>query len=145
MASFTVESANLAGEGPVIEVTVGLTGAAQAALAGGGGVIPPPVTASVLVDTGASHSLVAQGVLTTLGLHPVSSININTPSSHQVACPLYAVRLTLPRGEFLDTSVIEAPPNGLAGQNIDGLIGRDVLRYGILIYLGEKQQFTLSF
>jgi hypothetical protein len=120
-------------------------GHAQAAVLQAGQVLPAPVDARLLVDTGATGSLVREGILTTLGLHPVGTVNINTPSSKGVPCPLYSVRLTLPHRGYIDTSVIQAPPDGLAGQNIDGLIGRDVLQYGILIYLGQKQQFTLSF
>ena len=32
----------------------------------------------------------------------------------------------------------------LDGQEIAGLIGRDLLKHGILIYIGYKNQFTLS-
>ena len=32
----------------------------------------------------------------------------------------------------------------LDGQEINGLIGRDLLKHGILIYIGYKNQFTLS-
>lgn len=145
MPSFTIESADLWNDGPVVDITLSLTGAAQAALTQNTQPIPPPVNAQLLVDTGASHSCVASGVLGPLGLHPVGTLNINTPSSHNVACATYAVRLTLPYGGYLDTSVIETPPGGFAGQTVHGLLGRDILRYGILIYLGQRGQFTLSF
>lgn len=145
MPSFTVEAADLWNEGPVIDVTLSLTGAAQAALTQSGQPVPAPVSAKLLVDTGASHSCIADGVLGPLGLHPVGTLGINTPSSHNVACALYAVRITLPHGGYLDTTVIQTPPGGLAGQTVEGLLGRDVLRYGLLIYLGQRSQFTLSF
>jgi hypothetical protein len=89
--------------------------------------------------------MVKDGVLATLGLHPVGTVGVNTPTSQGVPCGLYAVRLTLPHGQYLDTSVIQAPPSGFQGQNIDGVIGRDVLKWGILIYMGQRAQFTLSF
>jgi hypothetical protein len=38
--------------------------------------------------------------------------------------------------------VIEAP---LAGQHIQGLIGRDVLAQSVLVYIGYTNQFTVSF
>ena len=37
---------------------------------------------------------------------------------------------------------IEAP---LGGQHIECLIGRDVLKHGVLTYIGYINQFTLSF
>jgi hypothetical protein len=139
--SFHVESADLWNDGPLVEVRVGLTAAAEAANTQAGQSNAAPVKASALIDTGASHSAVRAGLLGPLGLHPVGVISISTPSSHGVQCPLYAVRVTLPQG-FIDTTVSEVP---LQGQNIDALIGRDILRYGILIYQGPTMQFTLSF
>ncbi len=41
-----------------------------------------------------------------------------------------------------NVKVIQAP---MQGQQIGCLIGRDVLRYGVLIYTGYINQFTLSF
>lgn len=147
MASFTIEAADLATEGPIIDCTLSLNGAAQAALAlvQPPQPLPAPVSASLLIDTGASHSMVKDGVLSTLGLHPVGMLGVNTPTSQDVACALYAVRLTLPHGGYIDTTVIQAPPSGFGGQTIDGVIGRDVLSFGILIYMGQRAQFTLSF
>ena len=58
---------------------------------------------------------------------------------------MYAARITLPQGAWIDSSVIQAPVDGLTGQSIEALIGRDILSFGILIYLGHANQFTLSF
>jgi hypothetical protein len=33
----------------------------------------------------------------------------------------------------------------MGGQNIQCLIGRDILQHGVLIYIGYSNQFTLSF
>jgi len=137
-----VQAADLWADGPLVEVRFGLTAAAQDANDKVGAPSPLPMKATALLDTGASHSAVRSGLLSTLGLHPVGAITIATPSSNGVQCLTYAVRLTLPQG-FIDTTVSEVP--GLTGQNIDALIGRDVLRYGILIYQGPTSQFTLSF
>lgn len=148
MPSFTIEAADLETEGPVIDVTIGMSSAAVAAIAQAGGQpVPPPVpvSASLLIDTGASHSMVKDGLLAPLGLHPVGTVGVNTPTSEGVECPVYAVRLILPTRQALDTTVIQAQPAGFQGQNIDGLIGRDILQYGILIYMGQRAQFTLSF
>lgn len=40
------------------------------------------------------------------------------------------------------TTVLEAP---LQGQNIDCLIGRDVLSQGVFVYIGYTNLFSLSF
>jgi hypothetical protein len=143
--SFTIEAADLETEGPVIDTTVAMSGPAHSALVQGGQQPPAPVSASLLVDTGASHSMVRDGLLSTLQLHPVGTVGVNTPTSQGVQCGLYSVRITLPHGQFVDTTVIQSPPSGFQGQNIDGVIGRDVLKWGILIYMGQRAQFTLSF
>jgi hypothetical protein len=134
-------SANLAADGPLIEVTFWLVAAARQALAGQQLAVPAAVQASALIDTGASGSCVQQGLLGPLGLHPVGSMPVNTPTSQNVICPLYAVQLSMPNA-FIDVTVIEAP---LQGQNIQALIGRDILRHGVLIYQGHIGHFTLSF
>jgi hypothetical protein len=140
--SFSAESADLAVDGPVIEVTFGLVRTAREALAREGLPIPAAVQASALIDTGASGTAVQAGLLADLGLHPVGVIPVGTPTTQEhILLPQYAVELTMPNG-FLDVTVIEAP---LGGQNIQALIGRDVLRYAVFIYQGHTSQFTLSF
>lgn len=144
MPSFTVTTPDLEDEGPVIEVVFSLNAAARAAYVAAGEPIPRPIRATVLIDTGASHSVVMEGLLDPLGLKPVSATSINTASSTSVPCAVYAVRMTLPSNDYLDKSVIAAPSAGLVAQNIQGLIGRDVLSDGIFIYQGAHDSFTLS-
>ena len=150
MPSFTIEAAYLANEGPVVDVTLSLQGGAQAALAAlaqGGAPAAAPGRRGLVTrgHGGVTFDGEGDGLLAPLGLHPVGTIGVNTPTDQGVACGLYAVRLTLPYGGYLDTTVIQSPPTGFGGQNIDGVIGRDVLAWGILIYMGQRGQFTLSF
>ncbi len=142
MPTFNAESPNLLGDGPLIEVTFGLVPAAIKVLQDAGEPIPSPVKATAMIDTGASGTAVKAGLLAPLGLHPVGVVPVNTPTGSGVPCATYAVQLVLPNG-FVDVTVIEAGP--LGGQNIQALIGRDVLQHGIFIYQGPSQQFTLSF
>lgn len=141
MPSFNAESPNLEGDGPLIEVTFGLVRAAAQLRRDAGEAVPSPIRATALIDTGASGTVAKAGLLAPLGLHPVGVISVNTPTGHDVPCPTYAVSLALPQGT-IEVTVIEAP---LEGQNIEALIGRDVLKHGILIYQGPSNQFTLSF
>ena len=50
--------------------------------------------------------------------------------------------LLFPNHGIAYEGVITAAP--LKGQNIDCLIGRDILSKGILIYIGYDNSFTLS-
>lgn len=59
-----------------------------------------------------------------------------------MSCDIYAVRFLLPSNVIAEISATEMP---LDGQNIQGLIGRDLLKHGVLVSIGYENQFTLSF
>jgi len=86
--------------------------------------------------------VIGQGVATRLGLKPVGVANISTASSSNVQCYKYAVRLIFPNNVTVEAIVIEAP---LRGQNIQVLIGRDILARGVLVSIGYMNLFSLSF
>lgn len=95
-----------------------------------------------MIDTGASGTVVRDTLPPALGLNPVGAVPINTPSSVNVVCPVYLLRLVLPNNVVVETTVIAAP---LQNRNIQCLIGRDVLNHGVLIYIGYANRFSLSF
>jgi len=95
-----------------------------------------------MIDTGASGSVIQRGLATQLALNPIGLTYISTPSSTNVACYEYAVRLVFPNNVFVEATVLEAP---LQGQNIQCLIGRDVLAHSVLVYIGYGNLFSLSF
>lgn len=95
-----------------------------------------------MIDTGASGSVIQQGLPGKLGIQPVGVSYINTPSSTNVRCLEYLVRLVFPNNVVVETTIIKAP---LQGQSIQCLIGRDVLAHGVLVYIGYGNLFSLSF
>jgi len=95
-----------------------------------------------MIDTGATGSVIQEGLAAKLGLQPIGVTQISTPSSTNVDCYEYAVRFAFPNNVMAEGTVIEAP---LKGQHIHGLIGRDVLQHAVLVYIGYAGQFTLSF
>lgn len=105
--------------------------------------VPNPVPATALIDTGASRTVIQTGTAAQLGLNPVGVVSVSTPSSTNVQCFAYAVGLILPNGVGIDGIVaIELP---LTGQNIECLIGRDVLSMAVFVYTGGTNTFTISF
>lgn len=106
--------------------------------------VPAGIPVQAMIDTGARRSYVKNGVLEPLGLHPVGLGAMHTASDHHVICPNYAVRIGFPHGA-LEVSVIQGPETGLFGETTQMLIGRDVLQYGLLVYMGQEGQFTLCF
>lgn len=141
MPIFTSHSESLAANGALVGVTISLAQAEHDARVHAGQVVPAPVSATALIDTGANLTEVRNGLLDGLGMRPVGTAVVFTPTDSNVECPTYAVRLTLPHG-FLDTIVIETE---MHGQQIDMLIGRDVLQACLFIYEGTSGQFTLAF
>ena len=95
-----------------------------------------------MIDTGATGSVIRQGLPAQLGLQPIGVAHINTPSSTNVPCYEYLIRFLFPNNVLFETRVLEAP---LQGQHIQCLIGRDVLAHAVLVYVGYVNLFTLSF
>lgn len=95
-----------------------------------------------MIDTGATGSVIRQGLPAQLGLKPIGVTYINTPSSMNVACYEYLVRFVFPNNVLFETTVLETP---LQGQHIECLIGRDVLAHGVFVYIGYGNLFSPSF
>ena len=143
MPSFTSQIPNLKQVGPVCVVKIGMSSVASEVLAAKGEKIPDPVEVTALIDTGAGGTCIKPEIVKTLGLVPRGVTQIATPSTKAHPCDVYDVSLHLANGVTVPTiAVIEAP---LEGQNIQCLIGRDVLAYGTPIYIGYANTFSLSF
>lgn len=142
MPSFTTQVPNLQAVGPIFELRIAVGAAVETVLRATSATIPPPVPAVAMIDTGATSSVIRQGLAIQLGLNPVGVTYINTPSSTNVACYEYLVRLVFPNNVVFETTVIEAP---LQGQHVQCLIGRDVLSQAVLVYIGYGNLFSLSF
>ena len=144
MPSFTNQVADLATVGPVVEVLVGPSHLFAQVMAKKGKPVPNPVKATAMVDTGASGTVVTPALIQQLGLRPVGVTSMNTPSTTKpMRAPQYHLSLVFPNGVSVPSLIgIEAP---LGGQHIECLIGRDVLKHGVLTYIGYINQFTLSF
>ncbi|MCX6272306.1 MAG: retroviral-like aspartic protease family protein [Bacteroidetes bacterium] len=142
MPSFTQRLPNLQQLGPVIEVmltpsvlflqTMGISPSATKA-----------IKVLAMIDTGASGTVISQGFAASLGINPVGTTMINTPSSTHVSCYQFDIQLVFPNNVNIASIVVTEAP--LKGQHIQCLIGRDVLQHGVLIYTGYDNSFTLSF
>lgn len=105
--------------------------------------VPAPIEVTALIDTGASATCVNPEIVKSLGLIQRGVTQIATPSSKAHPCDVYDASIHFPNGVEVPTiQIIEAP---FEGQNIQCLIGRDVLAHGVLIYIGYINQFSISF
>ena len=142
MPSFTQRITNLEQVGPVIEIILTPSVAFVATM-----IISQSETKAVkilaMVDTGATGTVITQGLAAKLGINPVGTTLINTPSSTNVSCYQYDVQIVFPNNVNIASIIVTEAP--LQGQHIQCLIGRDVLKHGVLIYTGYDNSFTLSF
>lgn len=142
MPSFTTQLPNLQALGPVVDMRVWIGTPVEEALKKSGDSLPDPVLVKGMIDTGATGTVIQPEIAKKLGLQPVGVVTISTPSSENVPCYQYSVRLIFPSNVIVEAIAIETP---LKGQHIQCLIGRDVLAHGILVYTGYINQFSLSF
>lgn len=142
MPSATIVSKNLEEEGPLLDVHFLVSIELENKYRQEGKEIPEPVIVKSLIDTGASACVIKKEIPEKLGLEPTGVIKIHTPSSMDNECYQYFMRMVIPTYGLTYQGPFIATP--LDGQDIQGLIGRDLLKHGILIYIGYMNQFTLS-
>jgi predicted aspartyl protease len=142
MPSFTTQVPNLREIGPVVEVRLAVGSIIEEVLRKKNETIPTPIAASAMIDTGATGTVVRKDIVRQLNMNPIGTTLISTPSSTNIRCYEYLMRLLFPSNVVVETVVIAAP---LLGQHIQCLVGRDVLQNGVFIYTGYINAFTLSF
>lgn len=137
--------------GPLINVMISLSQPRLQALQQLGMPVPPPKVAKLVVDTGASMTAIDEAILTALNLTPTGTQSIHTPSTqgtpHQVN--LYDVGIIIFGFPNMPPAlVVGAHPvidGNYKAQGIDGLLGRDILSMGRVIYGGPDSYFMISF
>jgi hypothetical protein len=146
MPSFTGTVPNLVDAGPLIEILVSPSRAFVETLRSSdpAAIVASPVRAMAVIDTGASGTVVNPRIITALGLRAVGSVPIHTPSTIQpLVCDQFYVDISFPKGVSFSNALVICAPLGM--QNIDCLIGRDILENAVLTYIGYINQFTISF
>lgn len=141
MSSVTVAQKDLEQEGPILEVQFFISTELEKKYRADNKKLPEPITVKALIDTGASGCTLKKDIPESLGLEPIGKINIITPSGTQECYQYFMKMVILPNNVVYEGPFIAAP---LDGQEIKTLIGRDILKNGILIYIGYVNQFTLS-
>jgi hypothetical protein len=76
---FTAQSPNLHASGPVVDVQVLPSRATIQAIGRAGGAPQSPLNLPMMIDTGASVSVIKQGVAQQFGISPIGTQLINTP------------------------------------------------------------------
>ena len=84
------------GVGPVVEVRLAVGTIIEEVLKRDKQNIPTPVQALAIIDTGATGTVVREDIVKQLNVNPVGLTLINTPSSANVQCYEYLMRICSP-------------------------------------------------
>ena len=104
----------------------------------------PPMDTLAVIDTAAPYTLLQEGIATSLGFTPIETVNITTVSMRVYESYRYHMWLKFPEGNVLEVSVIEVPYMLHPDARVKCKIGRDILRYGVLLYSGCANPFSFD-
>jgi hypothetical protein len=133
-------------DGPFLSLHIAVSQPRRAALLRANKAVPPAVRVRMLVDTGASCTNVDARIIGVLGLAPTGSVPVHTPSTAGTPQNFltYNVELRLD-GSGQHVPSISVLEGDFAAQGFDGLIGRDVLQFARMTYLGPENYVYVSF
>jgi hypothetical protein len=138
----------LSADGPVVQGLIGLNGFRTDLLVRAGQPVPRPVSVRALLDTGCDMTAIAPAVFQSLGLTPLYGTRTQTAGG-SVNVNLYIVSLSVlsPSGSaglFLVRPNLVVTELTAPLQNIDVLIGTDILNDCLFILNGRAGQFILG-
>lgn len=132
-----------------MKVGIGVSDSMRTALIGANKPLPQLQMVNALVDTGASGSVIDPALVVPLGIQPVSSQLVHTPSTGgvPVSQPVYDVSIWLyhAKSQHVWERSFPVMCAGLRGQGIDMLLGRDVLSECLMVFDGPHNKFTIAF
>jgi len=142
----------LANSGPLLTVAIGLSQPKAAILRITNQPVPQKQIVQALIDTGASGTVIDQGLVPLLGLVQIGTLLMHSASATNIVVPTYDVMFAIggpAKGPAMGLHYVEqniqvtsAP---LAIQNIGALIGRDILSKCLLTYNGPACTVSLAY
>jgi hypothetical protein len=135
--------------GPIIPVNIGIPAALEEFCAEKGFPVPAPVAGYALIDTGASGSAVHEQILLDLGVLPIDSIPTHTPHGPGRSF-VYPAKVSFPalniQGYRFDRLIgCDLKWTTFDGKEITMLLGRDMLKFFLMIYNGVVSDVTLAY
>lgn len=138
-------------DGAVIVVLVGVSRNRQQVLERSGFAIPAKAAVRAQLDTGSAVTAFMPEVFRSLGIKPFDNIAIRTPSTTPEApchCDLYDVSIVLVSGDrelvFPSVHAIGSE-DFVEEEEVQAIIGRDILQLCVFNYYGPDQRFELAF
>jgi hypothetical protein len=141
---YTLEDA-----GPIIPVTIGIPTALEEFCVEKNIPIPAATSGYALIDTGASASAVHEQVLLGMGVQPIDSIPTQTPHGAGRSF-VYPAKIAFPALNIENYRMDRLIGSQLQWATKDGkevimLLGRDILKYMLVVYNGISNDVHISF
>jgi hypothetical protein len=135
-------------DGLALEVMIGLEGADTATLVAAGKPVPAPILARALIDTGSDVTCVNDRLLRRLKV-PRKRRHTTQTASGPLRVDLYDVSFSIPGSSAGPGPLLVLPQLRIMElaqplQNMDVLIGLDVLMQTVLLLDGPGRRFTIS-
>ncbi len=105
-----------------------------------------PIDTLAEIDTGVLLTRIQEGVATSLGLEPVGTRTISSSLKLKFEAHLFRVQVVFPEQKMtFEVDAVEVPYMMRPHSRIKCIIGRDILRYGVLSYNGLANTLSLTF
>jgi hypothetical protein len=111
--------------------------------------VGPKIPVTLIIDSGADSTMLSSQLMRSLGIEPSSQTRVLTSGSRGVPepCDVYDIELEISNPMQVPWRIpaLEVLARPLENQGTDGMLGRDVLKQGILHYDGPRGLFTLDY
>ena len=142
---------SLTADGAVIDVLIGVSQNRRQRLLSVGFALPAEVVLRAQIDTGSYITGLIPAAFDQLGLQPFRVVPVRTPSTtpdKPCYCEMFDVSLTLLSGmtrmDIPSVHVI-ASADFQREENVQAIIGRDILNCCVFTYAGPHSTFSLAF
>lgn len=142
--SIVLNPAQLAKDGPLLQCEIRVDVDRAAALTAAGTPVPQATPGKILIDTGASATCVDLSILLALGITPIGQTQVLTPNGPAVQ-QIFPCGIAFPGAGLPSLERVFVLGSNLSGQSIIGLLGRDVLGTGLLVYDGVAGHWSIAF
>lgn len=135
-------------EGAIIEILVAVCDQQASLRQQAGQVVPSPKAVPALIDPGATHTFVDEGIVRDLALDYVSDVTSATPGAVNVIKKSYAGKIVIQGtggNAPLELDAFQIVETDFSGTKHKAIIGRQVLASCRFVYDGKANRFSLDF
>ena len=130
--------------GPKIEVDISITDYLGKLLQNQNIKLPKVVSGFALIDTGATHTAIDEGLAQALKLPVIGQENISTPSHQSFEAKVYSHGRISIKNSLVNFDAQRLLGLTLKPQGLQIIFGRDLLSLGMLVYNGKEGYFSFS-